>query len=552
MDFNKAFNSVPREALFKALGRYGFPRALILALRQLYSNPSEYPIVNGRTLASYPLARGLRQGCPLSPILFNLYLNLVLFSLPPHRGTSFSYIDDILFRLSRRQDVVRIFNFFDGDVRLLGLDMNPTKSEVQALEGAPHFQFTSVSGTLVSTLDPQGKPRDFYRYLGVYLYAENQLPRVIEFVSSEIKAYFSTLSPLGLTHTELIRLTNCQLVPILTYRLMAQAVDAPTLRRFDSEIWRNLCLHSRLTAGIPPKTRGAPRKKNGLAIHSLCVSTLKTTYNTALRHLNFEGPPRAGGVIRSYLFSPDSNPVLDQFVDAAQELGVRTHGWGPWNPCRVGQLEPGERLEARGRDGSFHLATVISHGKHKVTIQFPDGMADLGDSADFRFPTELDLDWGSCDHLAPIPSFTSDLIVSAPPLPYGALIESKASEGYWLTVPETVPPPLADDLSHWGCEDAAEAAGSPEPPPMWVYLDGSMSPPGRREVARPGGLDSAPGTLGSGGGPELGAALGPDYDLDPILFPPPPPQPPRQLEGRPSDPSLGLPRSLLATRVRLP
>ena len=118
----------------------------------------------------------------------------------------------------------------------LGLDMNTTKSEVQALEGASHFHFTSTSGSLVSTLDPQGKPRDFYRYLGVYLYTENQLPRVIEFISAEIRAQFNTLSPLGLTHTELLRFTNCQLVPILTYRLMAQAVDAPTLRKFDGEI----------------------------------------------------------------------------------------------------------------------------------------------------------------------------------------------------------------------------------------------------------------------------------------------------------------------------
>ena len=214
--------------------------------------------------------------------------------------------------------------------------MNLTKSEVQALKGASHFHFTSPPGSLVSTIDPQGKSCDFYRYLGLYLYTENQLPRVIKFISVEIRAYLNTLSPLGLTHTELIRLTNCQLVPILSYRLMAQAVDPLTLRRFDSEIWRNLCLHSRLTAGIPPKTRWAPRKKNGLAIHSLYLSTLKTTCNTALRHLNCEGPPRAGGVIRSYLFSPEANPVLDQFMDAAQELGVRTHGWGPWNPCRVG------------------------------------------------------------------------------------------------------------------------------------------------------------------------------------------------------------------------
>ena len=80
--------------------------------------------------------------------------------------------------------MIDIFNYFDRYVRLLGLDMNPAKSEVQALEGASHFHFTSASGSLLSTLYHQGQPRDFYCYLGVYLYTENQLPRVIKFISA--------------------------------------------------------------------------------------------------------------------------------------------------------------------------------------------------------------------------------------------------------------------------------------------------------------------------------------------------------------------------------
>ena len=75
------------------------------------------------------------------------------------------------------------------------------------------------------------------------------------------------------------------------------------------------------------------------------------------------------------------------------------------------------------------MATVISLKGHKVTIQFPDGLADLSDSADFRFASELDLDWGKSDHIAPRPLTTSDLVDSAPPPPYGAIIGTKAPEG---------------------------------------------------------------------------------------------------------------------------
>ena len=82
-------------------------------------------------------------------------------------------------------------------------------------------------------------------------------------------------------------------------------------------------------------------------------------------------------------------------------------------------MDPGEQIEARGRDGAFHVATVVFHERHKVTIQFPDGLADLRDSADFRFPSELNLDWGSSDHIAPQAPTTPELTASAPPSPTG-------------------------------------------------------------------------------------------------------------------------------------
>ena len=84
---------------------------------------------------------------------------------------------------------------------------------------------------------------------------------------------------------------------------------------------------------------------------------------------------------------------------------------------------------------------VVSHERQKVTIQFPDGLADLRDLADYRFASELDLDWGKSDHIAPKPLTTPDLVASAPARPYGAMIETNAPEGYWLTVPAEVPPP---------------------------------------------------------------------------------------------------------------
>ena len=199
--------------------------------------------------------------------------------------------------------------------------------------------------------------------------------------------------------------------------------------------------------------------------------------------------------------------------------------------------------------GAFHVATVVSHDKHKVTIWFPDGLAELRDSLDFRLPSQVDLDWGSSGHIAPSPSSTPDLTASAPPLPYGAMVESRAPEGYWLIVPRDVPPPLVDELSHWGCKEAAEAASSPEPPSMWVYRDGSMSAPDRKlaHLIEPV-ADPVPGDHYD---LEPGEAHGQDHSLDPILFPRPPPHAPSRRDPT-IRPITGSARCSQATRALLP
>ena len=78
INFNKAFNSVPRGTLRTVLERANFSTSTISLIKQLYSFPQDSPIINGRTPHAYLQTRGLPQGCPLSPLLFILYLNSLL------------------------------------------------------------------------------------------------------------------------------------------------------------------------------------------------------------------------------------------------------------------------------------------------------------------------------------------------------------------------------------------------------------------------------------------------------------------------------------------
>ena len=75
IDFRKAYDTVNRSKLLKALEDMKVDKQLLANICALYKEVN-YTIKHGsRTLDPISSNLGLKQGCPLSPLLFNLYIN---------------------------------------------------------------------------------------------------------------------------------------------------------------------------------------------------------------------------------------------------------------------------------------------------------------------------------------------------------------------------------------------------------------------------------------------------------------------------------------------
>jgi Reverse transcriptase (RNA-dependent DNA polymerase) len=78
LDMNKAFDRVKHDYLWKCLEKFGFPERFIELLKNLYKNAKSRILVNGFLTNNISIKRSVRQGCPLSMVLFVLYIEPLL------------------------------------------------------------------------------------------------------------------------------------------------------------------------------------------------------------------------------------------------------------------------------------------------------------------------------------------------------------------------------------------------------------------------------------------------------------------------------------------
>ena len=61
----------------KTLLKIGIEGTYLNIVKTIYDKPTANIILNGETLKAFPLRLGTRQGCPLSPLLFNIILEVL-------------------------------------------------------------------------------------------------------------------------------------------------------------------------------------------------------------------------------------------------------------------------------------------------------------------------------------------------------------------------------------------------------------------------------------------------------------------------------------------
>ena len=77
IDIEKASDKIQHPFITKTLQKMGIEGTYLNIVKAIYDKPTANIILNGEKLKAFPLRLGTRQVCPLSPLIFNIVLEVL-------------------------------------------------------------------------------------------------------------------------------------------------------------------------------------------------------------------------------------------------------------------------------------------------------------------------------------------------------------------------------------------------------------------------------------------------------------------------------------------
>ena len=123
IDAGKAFDKIQYPFMIKTLSQVGVEGVYLNIIKAMYEKPTANILLSEQKLEDFPLRSGRRQGCSLSPLLFNIVLEVLATAIRQEKAIKGIQIGKEEMKLSLCADdmIVYIENPIDSTKKLLDL-----------------------------------------------------------------------------------------------------------------------------------------------------------------------------------------------------------------------------------------------------------------------------------------------------------------------------------------------------------------------------------------------------------------------------------------------
>lgn len=280
LDLRKAFDTVSIHSIPRALRRVGVDERVIRLVEGMYSGCTTTVKCGKDITSKIPITRGVKQGDPLSPAIFNLVMDELLCSIPDAYGLTVfdqkvplvAYADDLLLMSPDERHAQRSV---DAVVKFLGkrgLSVNHRKCTIMSLQRVPHkkklFCATKTCVHVNNELIPTITVGDQFKYLGKnFDFRGEEQYNADGFKQSVNRVHQAPLKP----HQKLLLLSKF-IIPRAIWDMQYPGISAHTLKTCDAIIRSAAKQFLHLPKQTTSSFLYARPKDGGLGLTELCKS----------------------------------------------------------------------------------------------------------------------------------------------------------------------------------------------------------------------------------------------------------------------------------------
>ena len=182
IDFKKAFDRVWHAALWATMRKYNINTNLVRIIEKLYEQATSAVLLNGTKGDWFRTTVGVRQGCLLSPTLFNIFLERIMEdALEHHQGTisiggrpitNLRFADDIDGLAGSEEELASLVEQLDRAASAYGMEISAEKTKIM----------TNNTNGFTSAIKIQDKPLEevnSFKYLGSIISDEGSKHEIV-------------------------------------------------------------------------------------------------------------------------------------------------------------------------------------------------------------------------------------------------------------------------------------------------------------------------------------------------------------------------------------